>query len=107
MVQNPEFEPTELGTSVDISSYNSSSNRYTFPSDGYVALYASTNTSTYAKISVVLYGNQGSNSIAHDTLSLPRGSGNCSNVVFVKKGMKCYVSGSGTAPYTSYFIPLD
>lgn len=107
MQKNPEVIENNIGTSVDLLSYNSASNKYTFPCDGYVALYASTNTTTYAKISVVLYGQSGSgNSVAHDALSIPRGSGNCSNVVFVRKGMQCYVVGSGTATYSANFVPL-
>ena len=87
---------------VDISSYNSASNKYTFPEDGYVRLYADTNgSSTYANVGVYIYSSDESAYAMFTALSLPRAGGGAVNLAYVKRGMKAYCVINGTASATS------
>ena len=77
-----------FGTAVDITSYNSSSNAYTFPTDGYVEL-----TATVSDSSIVFQIKDG---------PVISASSNAFNSIFVKKGMSAYVSsnvGNGVASF--------
>ena len=95
-----EMNKNDFGSAVDLITYNSSTNLYTFPSDGYVNILASYGSSNYADIT--LYGSKNINSY------ITRANGNDAAVgivmVFVKKGMRCYVSGNSLAG--AQFIPL-
>ena len=88
------------GTSVDLSSYSSLSNKYTFASDGYISLSGDSNTSGY--ISVFVYGSDNNSIITH---VMPITMANQSQSLYVKKGMKCYVT-SSVSDITVIFIPL-
>ena len=81
-----------LGTAVDISEYVEN-NKYTFPSDGYVAL-ESTSTSGY----VVVYIN--------DMRTIARNEKSDFIMVYVRKGMDFYKSTSYSGTYTCKFYPL-
>lgn len=86
-----KFEASKniIGTSVTLTTLGN--NWYTFPSDGYLQLYANYSTGSYAKIR--LYGASGNNYIdlacatpatTTHTLSSP------SQAIFVRKGMRVY-----------------
>lgn len=89
------------GTSVNITTYNSASNKYTFPSDGYMALYSGSTSSGF--MSANLYGanDQAISTfymdIAHQYQSLP---------TFVKKGMKAYLNDTVTNGQFRFY-PLE
>lgn len=100
-------EANNLSSAVDITSYNSASNKYTFGSDGYVRLYADTNgSSTYAVIQMMLYGSNELNPTSANAVSIARAGGNGINLIFVKKGMKAYFTKSGTALASAGFWAL-
>lgn len=76
---------------VNLASYNSPSKTYTFPADGYIFSYHPSNDSSTI---TVLGATDGGSTIAI-------GSTNARDSLFVKKGMKCYVSGTiSAARYT-------
>lgn len=92
----PTVPTGNLGTLVDLTAYNDS-NKYTFPSDGYVNTYVNASGSAVVKIS----GNNGAGT------PFEIGSGiNQSISLFVRKGMKAYGIVSGTYAH-AYFIPLS
>lgn len=100
-------EANNLSSAIDITSYNSASNKYTFGSDGYVRLYADTNgSSTYASIGMVLYGADESVYTTASVLSIARPGGGQTSLIFVKKGMKAYFSKSGTASASAGYWAL-
>lgn len=72
-----------FGIEVNITSYNSSTNMYTFPSDGYLELRASTQNNTY--IRGILNSADG-NRICYISASYILG--NSGTPLFVRKGMK-------------------
>lgn len=88
------------GNKVDLASYNSASNKYTFPSDGYVTMN-STTTST-GKLSGALWS-------ADDkyvaSMSSTISGAYHADSWFVRKGMKCYVALSGSM--IAEFYPLS
>lgn len=92
---NSEIEKHTLGTSVDLSPYNSSSNQYTFQSDGYVRATSGNNVNDYVLIYV--------SSSVRITAKTQVANYTETNSVFVKKGMTCYVTSTGG---TAYFFPL-
>ena len=71
-----------LGTAVDLSSYTSSDNRYTFPSDGY--LFFENNGSTYGR-GYINYLLRVGDQFGTDS------SKTSGNAIFVKKGMDFFV----------------
>ena len=91
--------PSGIGTYVDVSSYSSSSNKYTFPSDGYLSVVAYS-SSSYAEL--FLYG---SNDVDFGDLSAEYGSHASKNELFVRKGMKCYVR-TNTGNNVLRFYPI-
>ena len=78
-------ESNSAGKFVDISGYNSANNMYTFPSDGYVFAFNAGNTSSV--VSIVGDSDSGS-TIGIGSINNGRDS------LYVRKGMKCYVTGS-------------
>lgn len=82
-----------FGTPVDISGYNSNSNKYTCPNDGYLYLYNQANQSGR----IYVYGEGSSNAIAF-------GGAQCEFVVFVKKGFSAFCT-AGASDYK--FIPFN
>lgn len=86
---------TNIGTPVNLGAY-SSTNKFTFPDNGYVVLYAQGNTSdSFVHIS----GENGSGDIAMNCKS-PDSAARI-NTLYVIKGMKVYGGGSngGSAAY--------
>lgn len=91
-----------LGNNVDLIGYTSSSNPYTFPSDGYV--YTSCDSSTGTNVKVFI--RQGNT----DMLALGCSGNGASygrNALFVKKGMKAYISYEGSGFHTANYRPLS
>ena len=84
-----------LGGIVNITSYSTSSNRYTCPSDGYLRLVVNGGGSGWVMVNgmstLSSTGSSSSNTIAM--------------CVYVKKGMTVYLSGGNQADL--YFIPLS
>ena len=106
---------TEVNTNVTKNNFTdptnlfnySSSNKYTFPSDGYVVIYASTNTTTIAKVSATIGCTANGYTITLEAMSIARASGNFTNSMFVRKGMTGYATETGTATgNTARFYPL-
>ena len=84
-----------LGAPVNITSYSTSSNRYTCPSDGYLRLVIDGGGSGWVMVN-------GQSTIS----STGSSSGNTVALcLFVKKGMNVYLSGGNQAGL--YFIPLS
>ena len=81
-----------IGTAVNISKYTSS-NQYTFPSDGYVQI-RSVSAGSYISFKI--------NGITW----LSRQAGSDYQLLYVKKGMKGYVYGT-QGEYEAYFYPLQ
>lgn len=79
---NPE---QNFGTSVNISSYNSYSNLFTIPADGYLQCTAGSEGAT----SIVLYGNN-TTQASDPHLAHGNNAYGTSTLVFVKKGFKVY-----------------
>ena len=87
-----------LGNNVDISAYNSSSNKWTAPQDGYVYAYvlnANTNMEVYFDTSMFVITLMG------DKAGYPR-----EFATFVRKGVTMWFRPSGGTYYNCYFIPL-
>ena len=87
----------DLGSGVDISSYTTTDNLYTCPSDGYILLDASASASTW--VNVEIYG-----STSNNVLVVSASDGR--NGIFVRKGMRVRKSGGDGTPY-AYFYPLQ
>lgn len=83
--ESASSEPNDLGSYIDIKSYTSD-NMYTFPSDGYVLVYNGSNTA-YAVIS-------GSTT---DANAIACGVASGRDSVYVRRGMRCYTTGSPSA----------
>ena len=88
------------GNKVNITSYNSASYKYTFPSDGYVTMNSTTTSTGY--LSGALY--------SADDRYVGSMKSNITGVYFanswyVRKGMKCYVDLSGNM--IAEFYPLS
>ena len=91
-----------LGNVVDLIGYTSSSNPYTFPSDGYAYIYCDSPTGTNVKL-FIRQGNA-------DMLALGCSGNGASygrNALFVKKGMKAYISYEGSGFHTASYRPLS
>ena len=86
---------------VDISSYNSNSNKYTIPSDGYLSLNSGQNASGGA--SIVLYDS--AEHYDNVAMSLNASGTYTGTGLFVRKGMKAKVATLPTGFYAS-FLPL-
>lgn len=97
---NSNLSANNLGTSIDISSYTTEGNKYTFPSNGYVYLNGSTLSAghVYARI-------DGSNGQNVFYLNMNITEQFQTNAIFVKKGMKCIIT-EITSGATANFIPL-
>lgn len=88
------------GNKVNIASYNSASNKYTFPSDGYVTMNSSSTTT--GKLNGALYSAD-NKYIASMTATIS--GAYYANSWYVRKGMKCYVELSGSM--VAEFYPLS
>ena len=92
----------KLGTAVDITSYNSSNNRYTCPSDGYVTVYSA---DTGVVVTAWIYG---SDELVGVGVNAERISGgqDVRDSVYVKKGMKVQAGGTYSGYNTVKFTPI-
>ena len=88
-----KFGAQTIGTAVDISGYVEN-NKYTFPSDGYVELKA---TSSGAYVVVNING----------MTSIVRNAYSDYQIIYVRKGMEFYKTTSYTGTYTCKFYPLS
>ena len=88
---NSNLAKNNLGTFVNLLAYDSSSNLYTFPEDGYVRVGGGT-------VEFHLYGADGANSYVF-TKTEP----STYSSLFVKKGMKCYVDGTNV---NALYVPI-
>ena len=82
--------------------YTSSSNPYTFPSDGYAYISCDSPVGTNVKL-FIRQGNA-------DMLALGcsgNGTSYGRNALFVKKGMKAYISYEGSGFHTASYRPLS
>lgn len=95
-----ETSATGFGTAVDISSYSTESNLYTFPSDGYVKILCATAGNSIAIRVIGSNGTQGPDFSAI-------GSNNFANSLFVRKNMKCYVIVNSGSSNIATFHPLQ
>ena len=77
----------------DIKDYNTSANKYTFPTDGYLVAAV-----TNDDIIVNIFG-----SLNNYVMLAPRLNNN--SVVYVRKGMRCYVA-TNTGSNSVYFVGL-
>ena len=95
---NSNMTSNNFGQKVLLNSYNSASNKYTFPSDGYIHMNSG---GSYAIC--YLYGANESDYVyieAPYVSTVPAVTQLCT---FVKKGMKVYFA---SAPDNQYFVPL-
>lgn len=96
-----ENKDWSLSSSVDLESYTSSSNLYSFPNDGYVEL--TVNKGAGVSRTAYLYGNASTTNYARIRASAPNTNLGGMTSLFVKKGMKTYYTGDAG---TYYFYPL-
>ena len=95
-----EFHNNKIGTTVTLTDYNTASNMYTCPSDGYISTTATTSGTAYQ---VRIYG---ANDVLAGLIEGRYNNGAFRQLVPVRKGMKTYISSSsGTVGY--YFLPLE
>ena len=93
-------DANDLGTSVNILSYDSTSNKYTFPSDGYLSLNPTAHSGN--KIGAVIYG------ATENTPYLVAYCDSASaNATFVKKGMRAIINIKEGTDLIANFIPLS
>lgn len=91
-----------IGTTVNIINYNSSSNMYTVPSDGYVKIQCTYRSNSY----IMLMREDGDSFAQCSSAGTVNMGGNiaCSTPVF--KGMKVYIT-SNTQYNTATFTPFE
>lgn len=92
---NSKITTNTIGTRIDLLSYTDSNNPYTFPSDGYVFLNNASGKNGLLTI-------RDSNNNTQNTFSIGNAEGRYS--VFVRKGMKCYLTYSAS---NLYFCPFE
>ena len=101
---NSDIAAHTPGTSVSILSYDSTSNLYTCPSDGYIVVMGGKETDPIITV-IVTKGTTNTNIYANSRTRYLR------DCVFVRKGTTCYVAvNSGTgggSGNTAEFIPLS
>jgi hypothetical protein len=100
VIKKPYSQNNNTGISVNLSSYTSSSNKYTFPNDGYVSI--SSETVSSGNIRVVILG-------ANDD-TLARMYMNITDAyqiqsLFVRKGTKVFLANQSNGT-TAYYYPL-
>lgn len=94
--------PNSYGPGVDIKAYNTESNRYTCPCDGYLRLQA---ISTSSAVNAIVFGADGNTSTYSPTISVRYANGNTFNSMFVRRGMQIYIK-DNTQNDGVFFIPL-
>ena len=91
------LKKSNLATRIAIDSYNSSSNLYTFPYDGYVELLPSDNTKTGT---IFVFGSQNASSTRCTHIESQNG---LYVSLYVRKNMRCYCTGTSN----HFFIPIQ
>lgn len=86
---------------VDVSPYNSTSNKYTPAKDGYLYLQCSTSPGLVQAIFTA-----GSNTVMHRIIT-ENGNRLGMQMLFVKKGLSFWIQKGGNETITAYFYPLD
>lgn len=90
-----------FGNNVDLSSYTSDDNLYTFPNDGYVCINSTTATTGTGQLTIYSSNSLGSNfGFVLNATDAWQG-----NAVFVKKGMRAKVNSLATG-FVALYIPL-
>ena len=92
-------DANELGAPVNILSYDSTSNKYTFPSDGYLSLNPTAHSGN--RIGAVIYG-----AIENAPYLVAYGDSASANATFVKKGMRAIIIIKEGTDLVANFIPL-
>lgn len=97
---NADITANELGAEIDIKNYNSTSNLYTAPCDGYLHILANTTGTINANI----YGSNGTSNVLR--ILVQNGD---REAVFIRKGMKLMHNASGDtgSGHNIYFAPLN
>lgn len=93
---NNNLSKCTIGTRVNISSYNTKNNIYTCQSDGYIIIECVIGTSNQ---SILMTDNDVIVAVARSNGAL-----NGSSTVYVRRGMKFYISGTN---YSGYFLPIN
>lgn len=98
-------KPVGYGTNVDITSYTSTSNMYTIPSDGIIEINCNYRAGSY--IMVYIFNATGTNSSAlvQQSAAAAGDQGNSYAQCPVFKGQRVYVQTSNTYSY-AYFKPF-
>lgn len=91
-------DKNNFGDLIELSSYVGTTNRYTFPSDGYLQIVANGGSKT-----CFLSGNN--EEVGENIIVYAPSATVASQVVFVKKGMKMYLT--STLNGNAYFRPLE
>ena len=94
------------GSSVDLSSYKSQSNRYIFPSDGYLVLSFEGLNRTYMRVSVFSANGKFIAHLGSAGNDYPAYSADIKSL-FVKKGMSAYVAINSGGNNTIKFYPIS
>ncbi len=95
--------PNIYGKEVELKAYNTESNRYTCPCDGYLRVQAVVSSSS-AVTAIVIDANGSTNKYS-PSISAKFALGNTFNSLFVRRGMQIYVT-TNTQNDSVYFIPL-
>ena len=94
-----------ISNRVAIHSYNSESNMYTFPTDGYVQIY-----SYSGSVQADIYGadaNTSNSKVFSFNVKANSSLTDGINSLFVRKGMKCVITGANGSSSTGYFFGLE
>lgn len=102
MVRNPLSDYNELGTPINVLSYDSSGHKYTFPSDGYINIISS--YANPGSTAIVICGANGSSSFVIRANS--SSSASDANGIFVKKDMQSYIA-EKNAGSSAYYYPFN
>lgn len=97
---NADITANDLGAEIDIKDYNSTSNLYTAPCDGYLHILANTSGDINANI----YGSSGTSNVLR--ILVRNGD---REAVFIRKGMKLMHNANGDtgSGHNIYFAPLN
>lgn len=89
-----DLTKNKIESHISIISYTSESNKYTFPSDGYVRIYSLAHGGN--RVDMRLYGSSGNDNILCFVIQ-------SNDVIFVKKGMKAYFEVTGSDNGVDYY----
>ena len=95
----------DAGAQVNLMTYNTSTNKYVCPSDGYITL-SNVGASVGDYIIISVYG-ANDNTICGLRCDTPIASMVTVQNLFVKRGMKCYIRAKSTGSFSALFTPLS